>query len=145
MCHISVSFSNFIPYGPISSANARNSLMSENSSALNGIAPSAVRLTKALWLLEKQIFPALTRRSSTSEYLKSMPSFSGYIFNIGALIPKLILLLIMVHTVLRMHMARKMAICTYKKHQYIPLLNTMPNNNYYTLQNKICNMLTAGT
>jgi hypothetical protein len=73
--------------------------MSENSSALNGIAPSAVRLTKALWLLEKQMFPALTRRSSTSEYLRCKPS----------------LILIMIHIVLSTYMVRKMAICTYRK------------------------------
>lgn len=58
-----------MPYGPISSAKALSSLMSENSSALNGIAPSAVRLMKALWFIEKQMFPALTLLSRTSEYL----------------------------------------------------------------------------
>jgi hypothetical protein len=55
--------------------------MSENSSALNGMAPSAVRLTKALWLLEKQMFPALTRRSNTSEYLRRKSCINGYTFN----------------------------------------------------------------
>lgn len=69
ICHMRVSLSSFMPYGPISSARARSSLMSENSSALNGIAPSAVRLMNALWFIEKQMFPALTLRNSTSEYL----------------------------------------------------------------------------
>lgn len=69
MCHMSVSFRSFMPYGPISSAKALSSFMSENSSALNGIAPSAVRLMKALWFIEKQMFPALTLLSRTSEYL----------------------------------------------------------------------------
>jgi hypothetical protein len=89
--------------------------MSENSSALNGIAPSAVRLTKALWLLEKQMFPALTRRSSTSEYLRSKPSLSGSILNRETLMPKLILIFIMIHIVLSTYMVRKMAICTHRK------------------------------
>ena len=43
--------------------------MSENSSAANGWAPSEVRETKARWFLEKTMWPALTRRSRTSEYL----------------------------------------------------------------------------
>ena len=41
---------------------------SENSSALNGIAPSAVNETKDFKVDEKQMCPADTRRNKMSEY-----------------------------------------------------------------------------
>ncbi len=60
---------------PISSVRALNSDGSVNSSALNGIAPSAVSDTKDFKVEEKQMWPALTLRKSISEYLKMLIRF----------------------------------------------------------------------
>ena len=59
---------------PRSSARLRSSVGSVNSSALNGMAPSADKETKDRSVFEKQMWPADTRLNSTSEYL-SIVSF----------------------------------------------------------------------
>ena len=64
---------------PISSVRALSSEGSVNSSALNGIAPSAVKETNDLSVEEKQMWPALTRRRRMSLYLslKIITNYSG--------------------------------------------------------------------
>ena len=62
---------------PISSVRALSSEGSVNSSALNGIAPSAVKETNDLSVDEKQMWPALTRRRRMSLYL-SLTNHNNY-------------------------------------------------------------------